>query len=336
MPHPPHVHAVKRKLADGSTREYYYDRRTRRRLDPETLEVVHDAKPSASKYAAGSLGALCAEYRASNDFQALKPSSRAKYQQIMDNLHGYAHLSVAGLRRKHVLQVRDQTAQARGAATANLTVSVLGVLCGFAVDRELIEYSPVHKIKSLATGEWAAWSSASIKAGFDKLTGAPFRAFVLAYYTGQRAGDVAAMKWSDYDGQGVYVVQQKTGIKLYVPAHYELRAYLDGWKAEADSIYMVHKDAGQPFTGEALSNWMHRAKKRASIPETFHGLRKSATARLAEAGCSDREIMAITGHTTADMVTHYTQSADQRRRALAAMGKIETMDRASVRRGTEG
>jgi integrase len=55
----------------------------------------------------------------------------------------------------------------------------------------------------------------------------------------------------------------------------------------------------------------------------LHGLRKSAAAALAEAGCSDREIMAITGHQSPRMVSHYTKSADQKRLARSAMAKRE-------------
>jgi hypothetical protein len=44
---------------------------------------------------------------------------------------------------------------------------------------------------------------------------------------------------------------------------------------------------------------------------------------LAEAGCSELEIMAITGHATSRMVTKYTGEADQHTRASAAILKLE-------------
>ena len=42
-----------------------------------------------------------------------------------------------------------------------------------------------------------------------------------------------------------------------------------------------------------------------------HGLRKAAARRLAEAGCSASEIMAITGHKTLAEVERYTRAAEQ-------------------------
>src|ERR1700690_1313380 len=36
------------------------------------------------------------------------------------------------------------------------------------------------------------------------------------HYTGQRGGDVVAMKWADFDGKRIFVVQEKTGKKLWL------------------------------------------------------------------------------------------------------------------------
>jgi hypothetical protein len=36
------------------------------------------------------------------------------------------------------------------------------------------------------------------------------------HYTGQRGGDVVKMKWTDFDGKRIYVVEQKTGKKLWL------------------------------------------------------------------------------------------------------------------------
>lgn len=51
-------------------------------------------------------------------------------------------------------------------------------------------------------------------------------------------------------------------------------------------------------------------------------LRKAAAARLAELGCTEFEIMAITGHQTSKKVTRYTKAASQRTRAEADFRKM--------------
>ena len=68
-------------------------------------------------------------------------------------------------------------------------------------------------------------------------------ALLLLLFTGQRVGDVAAMKWSQYDGKGIGVRQQKTRALLWIPCHTVLKAALDA--APRHSEFIV----GKSFTG---------------------------------------------------------------------------------------
>jgi hypothetical protein len=54
-------------------------------------------------------------------------------------------------------------------------------------------------------------------------------------------------------------------------------------------------------------------------------LRKAAARRLAEAGCTPHEIMAITGHKTLAEVERYCREAEKTRLAESGMGKVVTM-----------
>ena len=54
----------------------------------------------------------------------------------------------------------------------------------------------------------------------------------------------------------------------------------------------------------------------------FHGLRKAALTRLADAGCTVHELAAISGHKTLSEVQRYTNAADQARLAKAAMERM--------------
>jgi integrase len=52
---------------------------------------------------------------------------------------------------------------------------------------------------------------------------------------------------------------------------------------------------------------------------SFHGLRKAAATRLANAGCSTDQVKAITGHRSLAEVARYTRAADQQRLARQAL-----------------
>jgi integrase len=53
-----------------------------------------------------------------------------------------------------------------------------------------------------------------------------------------------------------------------------------------------------------------------------HGLRKAAARRLAEIGCSEKQIAAVTGHTTLKEVARYTRAANQERLAADAIDML--------------
>lgn len=62
----------------------------------------------------------------------------------------------------------------------------------------------------------------------------------------------------------------------------------------------------------------------ADLPKhcSSHGLRKAACRRLAEAGCSEREIAVISGHESLAEVRRYTRAASRARMAKSAMATV--------------
>ncbi|MCH7544708.1 MAG: tyrosine-type recombinase/integrase, partial [Proteobacteria bacterium] len=60
---------------------------------------------------------------------------------------------------------------------------------------------------------------------------------------------------------------------------------------------------------------------------TYHGLRYTAATKLAEAGCSNKEIASITGHKSLAMIEKYTRDADQERLSGAAILRWENASR---------
>jgi hypothetical protein len=72
---------------------------------------------------------------------------------------------------------------------------------------------------------------------------------------------------------------------------------------------------------DVFGNMVSDAIREAGLPQRCvpHGLKKAAARRLAEAGCSTSEIMAITGHKTPAEVECYTRAAEQERLARQAI-----------------
>ena len=111
------------------------------------------------------------------------------------------------------------------------------------------------------------------------------------------------------------VKQQKTATHLLIPVHPELQAMLES--VPASQLVFLTRRGDRPFTPRAFSVWFKARCREADLPKrlSFHGLRKAAARRLAEAGCSASVIAAVTGHKTLREVARYTAAADQLRLA---------------------
>ena len=119
----------------------------------------------------------------------------------------------------------------------------------------------------------------------------------LALYTGQRRSDLVKMMWSQFDGEFLEVRQQKTGELLSIPCHKILRAELETMPRQAETILVGER--GRAQTAASPSVMVGRTLRDMGVTGySIHGLRKNAGKALAEAGCGEREIMAILGHRT--------------------------------------
>lgn len=296
----PRVKVVRRTLADGRVKEYRYVQ-----------------KPPRAK----TMGDLIAEYRRAPEFRQLAENTKKTYLRAFDRISSFHKVAARDIRRGHIMQVRD--AYQDTPALANQIVAVWAILMQFAYDREYIAANPARRIKAYRLGEHRRWKQEEIAHALETMPEHGRRAVLLALYTGQRAGDCIAMCWSDYDGEAIQVTQEKTGVKLWIPCHEELRAELDGWRR--DAVTILTNSLGQSWKPASfytrMSQMLRDDPKLSGL--VFHGLRKSAAARLAEAGCSVNEIAAITGHATLQMLALYTREAEQRSLARSAVTRLE-------------
>ncbi|WP_354595950.1 tyrosine-type recombinase/integrase [Rhodovulum tesquicola] len=78
---------------------------------------------------------------------------------------------------------------------------------------------------------------------------------------------------------------------------------------------------GRPFSPAGFTNWFRDMVREAGLPDGLspHGLRKATCRRLAEAGCTPHQIMAISGHKSLAEVTRYTVAAGRKDLAVQAM-----------------
>lgn len=305
-------------MADGTLKTYYYDRKP----------------PPKERHAAGTVGALVLAYKRSPEWDGLKPSTRTTYSIYLRDVEHLADATASGVKRHILLGMRDAVAKTRGPGAATGFMRAASALWGWAVDRGLLEHNPIRGAKGLPGGHLPAWTVEQAARAMEHLPEPYRRVVVLALYTGQRRGDLVALRWSAYDGRTIRLKQGKTGVQLAIPIHPDLRTELDAWRKDAASMQVLTQANGRPWGAIELSQKLPRALRAIGLPQglNVHGLRKLAAARLADAGCTVHEIAAITGHKSLGMVQLYTASADQERLAEAAILRLETRAGKAVKR----
>jgi enterobacteria phage integrase len=272
-----------------------------------------------------SIGALILSYQATTEYKNLKPNTNKSYTLYLDKIReAHGHRSVSGLNRAHLIKILEPYAGQSGVGTIMLIL--WRILIKHALILEWLDRDPSVGMKRPKGTAIKAWTDDEISA-FEKrwLIGTVERTtFALLLYTGQRGpSDVRRMTWADIKDNSIKVVQTKTNTKLTIALHRDLKKVLAG--ANREHLAIITHGRGKTYTEMGFSCWFREAMNEAGISKTCrpHGLRVSASVRLAEAGCSAHEIMSITGHKSLALVQHYTQEAEQKRLSKAAIKKLE-------------
>src|SRR5262249_43018023 len=148
----------------------------------------------------------------------------------------------------------------------------------------------------------------------------------------QRRGDVIRMGRQHIKDGVLTIVQQKTGVKVGpVEVLPELRAIIDASAGINTNLTFLVTERGRPFPGHSFTAWFRKHCDDAGLPKrcVVHGLRKAAGRKLAEAGCTPHEIMAVLGHLSLREAERYTKAFDRAKLARSAMARLgnETVTR---------
>lgn len=329
--------------ADRHGRQRYYYRR------PGFPRVALTGEPGSSEFALayeaakskaprrigedrvayGTFSWLIVQYYDSAAYGVLKDITKRTYRNVLERFRQTFGddpvRSMTAPRLDALLEATDKNL---------VTVrKVLRLILKLAVRRELIKVNPMDglRLRRKAGQGFRAWAEADIAQYLARWpTGARERlALALLLYTAQRRSDVVTMGRQHVKAGKIRVVQSKGGAHLWIPLHPALAAEIEA--APKDQLTFLQTQYGKPFSAAGFGNWFGERAEMAGCPEgcTAHGLRKAGSRRLAEAGCTPHQIMAITGHKNLSEVTLYTASVDQERLADEAIERTKTSNPSS-------
>ena len=289
-------------------------------------------EPGATRTKPGTVAAIIARHIASGAFQIACGSTKAQYMRILNMLRDqFGDLAIGKLERAHIKLMLE--GKAATPTVARTMLRILRLLIVDAIDSGLRRDDPSIglKVKLPKSDGFPTWEDDEIER-FE--TAYPLgtkerMALALLLNFAARCSDVVQVGPGNVRGDELTYVQKKTGAKLTIPMLDETATAIDAMGTSAHLVFLVN-DNGAAFNEESFSKWFRKRCRAIGLDRASptgkklspHGLRKAACVRLAHAGCSTKEIAAISGHKSLHEIERYTRDAEQARLARSAMARL--------------
>ncbi|MBV6633860.1 MAG: tyrosine-type recombinase/integrase [Alphaproteobacteria bacterium] len=277
----------------------------------------------------GSLGWLIREYYQSAAWAALGDATKKQRTRFYNEIPGKEN-PIKLLKPRHIRRWRDE--RSATPSMGNAMLKALSVLFDWACEQDYLEHNPAKSVKrfSAKTDGFHSWTPAE-RAQFERHWPSGSRerlAYALLYYLAARRGDVVRMGRQHVKNGRIDYKQHKTKQRVSVPIHPALQHELD--QVPADRLTFLVTQSGKAFSDAGFGNYFRAVCDAAGLNHcSAHGLRKSMSDTIAEAGGTDHEVMSVTGHQTIAEVQRYTKAARRDRIANSAMDKIKKVSHLS-------
>jgi len=218
----------------------------------------------------------------------------------------------------------------------------IGAVYRAAIQEGLISFNPCTALEPLDTSdsmERKPFTLAEIGSLIKASPNGQWSGLILvAAFTGLRLGDAARLKWEtvDLDDKRIVLMPRKTQKKkrtIRIPIQSDLLKFLISVRPQCDQPYVftaLSKANGEKYTA-ALSKVFNKimlaakvdrgkashlpvegekSKGRVTYERGFHSLRHTFTSWLRNAGVSEEDRMALTGHSTRESHQIYSHAND--------------------------
>jgi integrase len=281
-------------------------------------------EPGKKRLVAGTINALVAAYYESHDFKRLGDNTKRLQRSHLERFREKnGDKRTDALTSANIRTLLDKRADTP--ASANNFLKVMRGLCRFGLDRGMLKDNPASSVRRLRdkTDGIEPWTDEQLDAfeARHPLGTKANLALRLMLYTAQRRSDAIRLGKQHVKDGALAIRQQKTGERVEIPILPVLQEAID--KTPGGDLTFLVTNFGKPFSMAGFGNWFRDRCNEAGLPDrSAHGLRKSALTRLAEAGMSTHQIMAISGHKSLSEVERYTRAANQKRLAKQAIGGL--------------
>jgi integrase len=293
-----------------------------------------------------SLEWLICEYKKGDDWKRLGDGTKAqKNNRFAQYLPRFGHLPIDMLDRVGVRKIRDEKEDAP--AAANQRLKDLKAVFYWAKAEEIVDSNPVLEVEKLAlkkkpdgTKGHRTWTKAEVARFLDyyPLGTKQHLAMCVFLYTGTRVSDACRLGPANLEDGTITFVEVKNSGKVNkegetnakvtrIPMLEPLRLSLEAYNATQKVIGMtwIAHSSGRSYNPKTISSWFVDQAKAAGFESglTPHGIRKCAATFMADAGATNKQLMAVFGWKKMEQAELYTAAADAKLLAKEGLEKLE-------------
>lgn len=310
------------------------------RLDAEEhskhiVELLEDARRQEKKeihLPIGSVMSLAASYKKTNAWSSLSDNTKRTYNQLLKGCYevrlGQSNKNFGEMNAKNVSpmvaeQLYSHLKTSVSEHRANHTIKVLRRVWQVCKRKQLVRQNPFREmgLRSLPerivlwepqqvetlisyADEQGYWSAGTLA--------------LLCYDLCQRPGDMRQLLWQDYKDGHFDFVQEKTKVRVTIPASPRLVERLEGHQGLPSEAICISERTGNPYDRYMAYKLIARLRKGAGLPDELQlrDLRRTGATEMAEAGCTEDELRSVTGHKGRGVLNTYVRPT----RKLAAGG----------------
>lgn len=250
-----------------------------------------------------------------------------------DLIPALGNLKAANIRRRDILKVLEDI-HARGAPVlANRTLEIVKKLFNWAVERELLDFSPAAVIKPLAeeSPRERVLTDDEIKAVWQALAHEPPKVraiFQLLFLTAQRKGEVSRIASDQIDRSGkvwtIPAAHSKNGRAHRVPLSIAAEKIIsEFWPSNEAADWLFPISAGEKAITR-LEKAVQRIKKRSSVDFRPHDVRRTVASKMTgDLRVSRFVIERLLNHADGSVTAVYDRHSydEEKRAALSAWAK---------------
>lgn len=240
------------------------------------------------------------------EHKKLRPNTVEQYEIAAERLKTiFAEFEPGQVLPKHVAAVKMDLAGTPN--MCNRILSFLRIVFNYALEWQEVDSNPCIGISRHAEGRRDRYIT-DAELGALLNAASPYIRSILemCYLTGQRIGDVIAIRLADISDEGVSFVQEKTGAKLIVAMTPDLQAVIDSAKAlprKVRTLTLFCSRTGKPVSYETVKEAFQALREKTGIHDVkIHDIRAKS---LTDADREGKNAQTLGGHTDARMTARY-------------------------------